>query len=233
MLELRDLTVSYGRGKVVLHEITLAFGSGELAVIMGHNGAGKTTLLKAIFGLLAPERGEITYQGEPLRGDAPGRVRRQIAYSPAGQAILPGLTVEENLAVAAEVVRADRATTRSRRETTFELFPILAERTLQRAGTLSGGQQRMLAVAMALMQGPEVLLLDEPSLGLSPLLVENLYAAIARIRQEFGLTVVVVEQSINPTILQADRLHVLRMGRIVFSGGSEILGDTRRLWSLL
>ena len=113
MLELRDLTVSYGRGKVVLHEITLAFGSGELAVIMGHNGAGKTTLLKAIFGLLAPERGEIRYQGEPLRGDAPGRVRRRIAYSPAGQAILPGLTAAENLAVAAEVVRADQATTRS------------------------------------------------------------------------------------------------------------------------
>jgi branched-chain amino acid transport system ATP-binding protein len=233
VLELRDLTVSYGRGKRVLHDINLSFGRAEMAVIMGHNGAGKTTLLNALFGVLAPERGEILFQDRALRGGAVERVRRGIAYSPAGQAVLPRLTVGENLDVAAAVVPANERTIASRRETVFGLFPVLVERRRQMAGLLSGGQRRMLSLGMTLMQGPQALLLDEPSLGLSPRLVEELYTAIARIRAEFGLTVVAVEQSINPTILKADRLHVLRMGRIVLSGGQDVLNDTQRLWSLL
>lgn len=233
MLELRNLVVGYGRGKTVLHDVSLTFGSGEMAVIMGHNGAGKTTLLNAIFGLLVPERGEVLFNGEALGRGTVERVQRGIAYSPAGQAVLPGLSVGENLEIAAAVVAAEPRAVEARKQVVFGLFPVLAERLRQRAGSLSGGQRRMLALGMALMQGPRALLLDEPSLGLSPRLVEDLYAAIARIRQELGLTVVVVEQSINPTMLKADRLHVLRMGRIVFSGGSEVLYDTQRLWTLL
>lgn len=233
MLEVRGLVVGYGRQKTVLHDVSLAFASGEMTVIMGHNGAGKTTLLNAIFGLLPLERGEVRLDDQVLRGGAPERVRRRVAYSPAGQAVLPGLTVGENLEVAAAAATHETSALPQRRKAVFEIFPILAERLGLRAGSLSGGQRRMLSVGMALMQLPAVLLLDEPSLGLSPRLVEDLYAAIARSRAEFGLTVVVVEQSINPTILLADRLHVLRMGRIVFSGGSDVLYDTERLWSLL
>jgi len=116
---------------------------------------------------------------------------------------------------------------------TFDLFPILADRQRQRAGTLSGGQQRMLSIGMTLMRGPEVLLLDEPSLGLSPLLVESLYNVIARVRQELGITVVVVEQSLDPGLLKADKLHILRMGKVVFSGNSDVLFDKQKLWNLL
>lgn len=233
MLELRDAAVGYGRGKTVLHDINLAFPSENVVVIMGHNGAGKTTLLNAIFGILPLERGDVLFNKRPLDGGPEGRVRQRIAYSPAGQAVLQGLTVMENLEIAADVADAGLTTKTARKETVFELFPGLPERVNQRAGTLSGGQQRMLSVGMALMQGPEVLLLDEPSLGLSPLLVENLYEAIDQSRREFGLTVVAVEQSINPTLLKADQLHILRMGQIVFSGGSDVLYDAERLWGLL
>lgn len=233
MLELRDAVVSYGKGKTVLHDVNLTFPSENVVVIMGHNGAGKTTLLNAIFGILSLERGDILFNGHALSGGPEGRVRQRIAYSPAGQAVLQGLTVIENLEIAADAVGAESTTKTARKKTVFDLFPILPERINQRAGTLSGGQQRMLSVGMALMQGPEVLLLDEPSLGLSPLLVENLYEAIDQSRREFGLTVVAVEQSINPTLLKADQLHILQMGQIVFSGGSEILHDAERLWSLL
>lgn len=230
---MRELVVGYGRGKTVLHDVSLRFKPGEMAVIMGHNGAGKTTLLNSIFGLLPPERGEILLDGRALGSSPAERVRRGISYSLAGQAILPGLTVGENLDIAAGVVPERGEASRAHRKTVFDLFPILAERRIQRAGSLSGGQRRMLALGMALMQAPRVLLLDEPSLGLSPKLVSDLYDAIYRIRADLGLTVVAVEQNINPTILQADRLHVLRMGRIVISDTSEVLHDPQRLWSLL
>lgn len=233
MLEVRDLTVTYGRGKRVLHDINVSFDAAEMAVIMGHNGAGKTTLLNALFGILPPERGEVRFKDQVLRGGTAERVRRGIAYSPSGQAVLPRLSVGENLDVAAAVVRADHDAVATRRDTLFALFPVLRERRRQIAGSLSGGQRRMLSLGMMLMQGPAALLLDEPSLGLSPRLVEEVYAALARIRAEFGVTVVAVEQSINPTILRADRLHILRMGRIVLSGGSDVLSDPQRLWSLL
>jgi branched-chain amino acid transport system ATP-binding protein len=233
MLELHNLVVGYGRQKTVLHDVNLAFPDGQMAVVMGHNGAGKTTLLNAVFGLLPPQRGEILADGEPLRGGPEERVRRKMAYSPAGQAVFPGLSVGENLEIAAAVTGATAADIRRRRDALFAIFPVLAERVRIRAGALSGGQRRMLALGLTLMQDPRVLLLDEPSLGLSPLMVEELYGAITRIRDEFGLSVIVVEQSINPTILQADKLHILRMGRVVLSGESDILADAQRLWSLL
>jgi branched-chain amino acid transport system ATP-binding protein len=233
MLELKNLVVGYGRQKTVLHDVNLTFPDGQMAVVMGHNGAGKTTLLNAIFGLLSPDRGEILADGQPLRSGPEERVRRRMAYSPAGQAVFPGLSVGENLDIAAAVTTTTAHAVRQRKQAVFGMFPVLAERLRVRAGALSGGQRRMLALGMTLMQDPQVLLLDEPSLGLSPLMVEELYGAITRIRDEFGLTVIAVEQSINPTILQADKLHILRMGRVVLSGESDILSDPQRLWTLL
>ena len=233
MLEVRGLVAGYQRTKIILRDIDLTFQPGELAVIMGHNGAGKTTLLNAIFGMLVPQQGQVLLRGKPLRGGPEERVRLGLAYSMAGQAVLPGLTVAENLEIASTVVPADAAVKKARHDSVFDLFPILADRLRQRAGTLSGGQQRMLSIGMALMRGPEVLLLDEPSLGLSPLLVESLYNVIARVRQELGTTIVVVEQSLDPSLLKADRLHILRMGKVAFSGDSDVLFDKQRLWSLL
>jgi branched-chain amino acid transport system ATP-binding protein len=233
MLEVRGLVAGYQRTKIILRDVNLTFQAGELAVIMGHNGAGKTTLLNAIFGVLAPEQGQVLLRGKPLLGGPEERVRLGLAYSMAGQAVLPGLTVAENLDIASSVVSADASVKKTRRDSVFDLFPILADRPAQRAGTLSGGQQRMLSIGMALMRGPEVLLLDEPSLGLSPLLVESLYTVIARVRQEMGTTIVVVEQSLDPGLLKAARLHILRMGKVVFSGDSEVLFDKQRLWNLL
>lgn len=233
MLEVQGLVAGYQRTKTVLRDVSLSFSPGELAVIMGHNGAGKTTLLNAIFGILTPEQGQVSFKGVAFRGGPEERVRRGIAYSMAGQAILPGLSVADNLEVAAMVFPAELPTKRARRLSVFELFPILADRQRQRAGTLSGGQQRMLSIGMALMRGPEVLLLDEPSLGLSPLLVESLYNVIARVRQELGMTIVVVEQSLDPGLLKADKLHILRMGKVVFSGDSAVLFDKQKLWNLL
>jgi branched-chain amino acid transport system ATP-binding protein len=233
MLEVKGLVAGYQRTKIILRDINLAFGAGELAVIMGHNGAGKTTLLNAIFGILPAEQGQVLFKGQPVRGGPEERVRLGIAYSMAGQAILPGLSVADNLDIAATVIPSDSGTKKTRRDSTFELFPILADRQRQRAGTLSGGQQRMLSIGMTLMRGPEVLLLDEPSLGLSPLLVESLYNVIAKVRQELGITVIVVEQSLDPGLLKADKLHILRMGKVVFSGDSTVLFDKQKLWNLL
>ncbi|HLG74704.1 MAG TPA: ABC transporter ATP-binding protein [Chloroflexota bacterium] len=233
MLEVQGLVAGYQRTKIVLRDVSLSFPAGELAVIMGHNGAGKTTLLNAIFGVLQPEQGAVLFKGQEMRGGPEERVRRGISYSMAGQAILPGLTVADNLETASAVFPTDATTRKIRRDSVFDLFPILADRQRQRAGTLSGGQQRMLSIGMALMRGPEVLLLDEPSLGLSPLLVESLYNVIARVRRELGMTIVVVEQSLDPGLLQADKLHILRMGKVVFSGDSAVLFDKQKLWNLL
>jgi branched-chain amino acid transport system ATP-binding protein len=231
-LEVRGLRAGYGRGKVVLHGIDLTVGDGRLALIMGHNGAGKTTLLHTIFGALRPEAGEIRCWGRPLRGRSAERVRAGVSYTAGGRTVFAGLPVAENLAIAADVVGADAPTAARRRELVFHLFPDLRSRLGAPGGTLSGGQQRMLAIAMAVMQQPRLLLLDEPSLGLSPLLVERLYEGIAAIRRELGLSVLVVEQSINPSLLAPDEVYILRMGQVVFSGGADTLDDIERLWAL-
>jgi branched-chain amino acid transport system ATP-binding protein len=233
MLSVRDLSAGYGRDKVVLREVSFAVQPGEMLLIMGHNGAGKTTLLNTLFGIHPSLRGEITLDGAPLGANSTERVRRGLAYSAAGRAIFPSLTVGENLTIAASVVPPDRATLEQRSAGVYELFPVLAERRRQRAGNLSGGQRRMLSIGMALMQGPRYLLLDEPSLGLAPLLVERLYDAIAEVRARLQLAVIAVEQSLNPSLLRADRVAILRMGRIVFEGGSDVLHDSERLWTLL
>jgi branched-chain amino acid transport system ATP-binding protein len=233
MLEIAGLEAGYGRGKTVLHGVDLTVSAGELALLMGHNGAGKTTLLRAVFGELAPTAGTIRFCGETLRGTYAERVRAGISYTAGGRAVFAGLTVNENLAVAAAVVENDRAKVARRRDFVLDAFPDLQKRLDQIAGSMSGGQQRMLAVSMAVMQEPQLLLLDEPSLGLAPVLVERLYRSIAGIRSRLGLAVLVVEQTINPSMLAADHVSILRMGEVVFRGGPEALADSERLWSML
>jgi branched-chain amino acid transport system ATP-binding protein len=233
MLEVVGLEAGYGRAKTVLHGVDLTVAAGELVLLMGHNGAGKTTLLRAIFGELQPTAGTIRFRGEALRGTSAERVRAGISYTTGGRAVFAGLTVNENLAVAAAVVESDRAKVVQRRDFVLDAFPDLQKRLDQVAGSMSGGQQRMLAVSMAVMQEPQLLLLDEPSLGLAPMLVERLYRSIAGIRSRLGLAVLVVEQTINPAMLAADRVSILRMGEVVFRGGPEALADSERLWSML
>ncbi len=217
----------------MLHDVDLSVSAGELALLMGHNGAGKTTLLRTVFGELHATHGDVFFQGLPLRGSSAERVRRGISYTAGGRAVFAGLTVSENLAVAASIVASDNDTIAERRALILDAFPGLASTLGRPAGTLSGGQQRMVAVSMAVMQAPQLLLLDEPSLGLSPLMVERLYQSIAAIRARMGLSVLVVEQTINPSILAADHVAILRMGTIVFRGAADALADSTRLWSLL
>jgi branched-chain amino acid transport system ATP-binding protein len=233
MLELRGVEAGYGRGKTVLFGIDLSVAAGELALLMGHNGAGKTTLLRTVFGELIPTAGTITFRGEPLRGNSAERVRAGISYTAGGRAVFAGLTVNENLAVAASVVETNKQRVADRRAFVLDAFPGLQKCLDQVAGSMSGGQQRMLAVSMAVMQEPQLLLLDEPSLGLSPLYVERLYQSIADIRKRLGLAVLVVEQTINPSMLAADHVAILRMGEVVVRGGPEMLADSERLWSML
>jgi len=199
---------------------------------MGHNGAGKTTLLRTVFGEIIPTAGTIAFRGEPLRGNSSERVRAGFLIPQAARRIR-GLTVNENLAVAASVVETNKQKIADRRAFVLDAFPGLQRCLDQVAGSMSGGQQRMLAVSMAVMQEPQLLLLDEPSLGLSPLYVERLYQSIADIRGRLGLAVLVVEQTINPSMLAADHVAILRMGEVVVRGGPEMLADSERLWSML
>jgi branched-chain amino acid transport system ATP-binding protein len=233
VLELSAVEAGYGQGKTVLHGVELEVHAGELVLLMGHNGAGKTTLLRTVFGELQPTGGEIRYCGRPLRGRPSARTRAGISYTAGGRAVFVGLRVEENLAIAATVVRERHTEVARRRELVLEVFPDLASRLHQIAGDLSGGQQRMLAVSMAVMQEPQLMLLDEPSLGLAPILVERLYRSIADIRKQLKLAVLVVEQTINPLMLAADHVYILRMGEVVFRGGSDALEHGEQLWKLL
>jgi branched-chain amino acid transport system ATP-binding protein len=173
------------------------------------------------------------YLGTTLRGGSAERVRRGISYAAGGRAVLAGLTVAENLGVAADVVGAARRQADERRAFVYGLFPDLARLSGLFAGNLSGGQQRMLAVSMAVIQRPSLLLLDEPSLGLSPLLTTSLYRSISTIRRELGLTVLVVEQSTVHAEIEPNSVYVMRMGTIVYNGGPEVLGDPERLWGLM
>jgi len=233
VLELHGIEAGYGRGKTVLFGVDLTVAAGELVLLMGHNGAGKTTLLRTVFGEIVPTAGTLTLRGAALRGNSAARVQAGISYTAGGRAVFAGLTVLENLAVAASIVETRAAEVAKRQAFVLDAFPELQKCLQQVAGTMSGGQQRMLAVSMAVMQEPQLLLLDEPSLGLSPAYVERLYDSIASIRSRLGIAVLIVEQTINPSTLAADRVAILRMGEVVFRGDAGALADSERLWSML
>ena len=220
MLEVRDLLVSYGEIRAV-KGISLNVAAGEIVALLGSNGAGKTTTLKTVSGLLAPRSGEILFDGESLRGMPPHLiVRKGIAHVPEGRHVFNRLTVYENLEMGA-YARSD-AGAAADLDRVFALFPRLWERRRQRAGTLSGGEQQMLAIGRALMARPRLILFDEPSLGLAPTVVETTFAIIADIRRA-GTTVLMVEQNARLALRMADRGYVMESGRIVLSGAARHL----------
>ncbi len=220
MLEIKDLHVSYGQARA-LKGISLSVGSGEIVTLIGNNGAGKTTLLNTVSGLIRPASGEIEFEeGKITRASSESIVRLGIVHVPEGRHIFPDLTVRENLRLGAFIRKGDVAADYDR---AYSLFPILKERANQPGGTLSGGEQQMLALARALMAHPKLLLLDEPSLGLAPVIVERIYQTILEIHQQ-GTPVLLVEQNAYVALTAANRAYVIEAGRIVLSGSaSELL----------
>jgi branched-chain amino acid transport system ATP-binding protein len=224
LLELKDVHLFYGKIQA-LHGISLDVAEGEVVALIGANGAGKTSTMRAISGLRGIT-GEITFNGEEitkLRADQ--RVKRGLCLTPEGRGIFPGMTVMENLDMGA-FTRKDKAAIKEDHARVFELFPRVAERRKQIAGTMSGGEQQMLAIGRALMARPKLLLLDEPSMGLAPMLIQQIFTIITEIAKQ-GTTILVVEQNAQQALSHADRAYVLETGQIVKTGtGAELLKDT-------
>lgn len=221
-LEIRDLHVSYG-GIRALKGIDLTVEEGQIVTLIGANGAGKSTTLRAISGLQKPQSGSILYGGEELVGlPAKEIVRRGIIHVPEGRRVFPDMTVAENLKIGA-FLRKDKDGIASDTDYVYSLFPRLKERSWQPAGTLSGGEQQMLAVGRALMSRPKVLMMDEPSLGLAPLIVKDIFSIIRRVNAD-GITVLLIEQNANAALRIADYGYVLETGVIALTGtGEELL----------
>jgi branched-chain amino acid transport system ATP-binding protein len=223
MLELHQVTAGYG-AFTALWDVSLRVAQGEAVAVVGPNGAGKTTLLRAISGLIAPRAGRIAFEGAELAGHpAYEIVAHGIAHVPEGRRLFPQLTVAENLKMGAFLPSA-RAHFRESLERVYALFPVLAERPTQRAGSLSGGEQQMLAVGRALMSRPKLILFDEPSMGLAPVMVLRLFDLIARVR-EVGFTILIVEQNVRQVLKLVDRAYLLEVGRIKIEGRAADLAE--------
>lgn len=225
MLEIDELSVAYGAVRA-LDGVGLAVERGGITAVLGANGAGKTTLLRAISGLQPARSGRITWDGKKLTGLAPDRIARGgVAHVPEGGGVITELTVDENLRLGA-LWRRDRADREAARKEVFELFPPLAERSAKPAATLSGGERQMLAIGRALMSRPELLLLDEPSLGLAPLITARIMGILRDLRTSTGLTVVLVEQNAHSALSIADNGYVLALGSVVaVDTAAELLAD--------
>jgi len=223
MLEARGIEVSYGEF-LALRGISFEVEEGELVTIIGANGAGKSTILRAVMGLVKCRKGEIFFRGEEITlASAHQRARLGISLVPEGRKIFPDLTVAENLLIGA-YIRTDRKTVESSMEEAFHLFPVLKERQNQVGKTLSGGEQQMLAIARALMSRPRVILMDEISLGLMPIYVEETFKVIKNLHRQ-GVTILLVEQNARKALTVADRGYVLETGEIVLSDSSEKLSN--------
>ena len=226
MLSLENVDVFYGAIHA-LHGVSLTVSRGEVVTLIGANGAGKSTTLRAICGLVTPRSGRVVFEGEDITGIAAHKlVARGLSMAPEGRGIFANLSVLENLEMGAYLAR-DKARVKQDLERGFTLFPRLKERSAQRAGTLSGGEQQMLAIARALMAHPKLLLLDEPSLGLAPLVCQTIFSTIDEIKTA-GTTVLLVEQNASAALKHADRGYVLETGVIAFEGSAAALaGDPR------
>jgi branched-chain amino acid transport system ATP-binding protein len=224
LLELKNVSVRYGRIEAI-HDMSFSVDKGEIVSLIGANGAGKSTTMKTISGLLNPSTGSIHFDGEDITGlKAHLRVQRGISQAPEGRGVFPGMTVLENLDMGA-FGRKDRSGMKADFDRVFSLFPRLAERRGQYGGTMSGGEQQMLAIGRALMSQPRLLLLDEPSMGLAPQFIKQIFSIITEINQQ-GTTVLLVEQNANQALARAHRAFVLETGSITHTGtGRELLAN--------
>jgi branched-chain amino acid transport system ATP-binding protein len=232
LLKIVDLKLNYGP-ITALKGVDLTVPEGQIVAILGANGAGKTSLLKTVSGLLKPASGEIIYDGVNIAGKPAHKVAKQgIMQSPEGRFVLVGLTVEENLLVGGYNIK-DKAELARNFERVYSLFPRLKERAKQQSSTLSGGEQQMLAIGRALMGSPKLLILDEPSLGLAPLLIKDIFKTLLKIKEE-GTTILIVEQNALATLKIADYAYVLELGKISMEGkASELLHDERLIAAYL
>ncbi|MDQ3119698.1 MAG: ABC transporter ATP-binding protein [Verrucomicrobiota bacterium] len=230
MLELKDLAVSYG-SITALHDVSLSVGKGDIVTLIGANGAGKSTTLRAVSGLLKAQQGSIKYEGEEIMNQPPHSiVARGISHVPEGRMIFANLTVHENLLMGG-YLRKDRAKFNEDFEFIFGMFPRLKERIKQVAGTLSGGEQQMLAIGRALMSKPRCLMLDEPSLGIAPILVKTIFQKIVEINKSLGITILLVEQNANLALEVSNYGYVLETGRIILHDKSSALRVNERVKS--
>jgi branched-chain amino acid transport system ATP-binding protein len=228
MLAVENISSGYGR-VLAIHEVTIRVENGEVVVLIGANGAGKSTLLKTISGALKPSQGNIIFKGDNIEGKKPHAiVKMGIVQIPEGRGMLSRMTVKENLEMGA-YLRSDKTEIKKDLERVFEKLPRLKERLNQNAGTLSGGEQQMLAIGRGLMAKPSLFLMDEPSLGLAPVLVEFIFETIHALREEDGYTILLVEQNANQALDVADRGYVLETGRIVLEGESKALRDNEEV----
>jgi len=223
MLQIAHMSAKYG-SLTALQDIDLSIAPGARVGIFGHNGAGKTTLLKCMIGAVTASAGEVLYDGVKIESNVPNNVKRGIAFVPQGHNVFPNLSVHQNLNIAGllfDLTFIDRV---------FEIFPVLNERRGQRAGSLSGGEQQMLALGMALMTRPKWLLLDEPSTGLAPVIVRNVMQRLREVNRDTGTSLVIVEQNVMATLKIVDRAIIIKSSRVVFDGTSDELASNKDLW---
>jgi branched-chain amino acid transport system ATP-binding protein len=226
VLNIQNLNAYYGRQQV-LSDLSLKVNDGEMVGVFGHNGAGKTTLLRSCVGDTAVVTGKIAYRGREIRpGQVHMNVRGGIGFVPQGNNVFRDLTVEQNLRI------AGLRHSPTHIETVYKIFPLLHERMRQQAGSLSGGQQQMLALGLAFMTRPSLLLLDEPTTGLAPIIVKDVLNAVKAVNQDEGTAVIIVEQNVQATLKQVARAVVIKSGRIIFDGTSRQLLDQVDLWEL-
>ena len=228
LLDVTGLSAGYHKIEV-LRGVSLRIDPGEFVAVIGHNGAGKTTLVHSVFGILPPRAGHVRFQDRDIAGSAPAaNVRRGMALVPQERAVFPNLSVADNLDVAGMAIR-DGAVLEQRLHDVHQLFPILKERHRQQAGTLSGGQQRMLSIGIALMQAPQLLMLDEPSLGLAPLLVQQMMERIVEINRTRGTAILLIEQNVRAALNHCGRAYVMKVGQMVYDGAPAPLHDRSTL----
>jgi ABC-type branched-subunit amino acid transport system ATPase component len=232
LLEVDHLEAGYGK-TIVLRDICLDVGEREIVAVVGHNGAGKSSLMSAIYGIIVPTKGRVLFEGVEITREKPSRkLARGIGYSPQGAPVFSSLTVADNLLLAGFPVTDQRTLARSI-EHVQEIFPALHARRTTRAGSLSGGERQMLALGMLFVGAPRLVILDEPSGGLSPAMVDQMYASIRSIADTLNASVLIVEQNINQALAIADRVYVLANGEVRFSGSPCKLKDTELLRKLL
>ena len=228
MLEIKNLNTGYDK-KQVLFNVNMIAEKNKITTIIGPNGSGKSTLLKAVCGAIPSWAGEINFNGSKLNGnEPPENLKLGISFCPQGNRVFDELSVKENLEIGGYILKKKKA--RERIEEVLEIFPVLKERLKQDAGTLSGGEQQMLAVACALIPKPKLLLLDEPSLGLAPNLVKDIFEKFVELNKKLGIAILIVEQKVNDVLKISDRVYSLKLGRVVFDGVStELMGNKEKL----